>query len=54
MTLSGLSKYSVTRSSARRLCDSWACCQNTPRSDRHGEMLCVVVFVFLSTLRVKS
>jgi len=28
MTLNDLAKYSMTRSIARRLCDSWATCCN--------------------------
>jgi len=27
MTLSDFAKYSMTRSVARSLCDSWACCR---------------------------
>jgi len=36
MTLSHLAKYSMTRSVARSLCDSWASCRKSPASNaRH-------------------
>jgi len=32
LTLRNLAKYSMTRSVVRSLCDSWASCQNTPKT----------------------